>query len=242
MRQTRIYTSQPLSPADNVVLTGSASHYLARVLRSSEGDSITLFNGDGRDYIGQISEIRAKKVLVRLVESQFPDNESSLKITLVQAITRGERMDYTLQKATELGVFGIQPVTSQRVEIRLKETRLASRMKHWQGVVISACEQSGRAFVPEVSRPLSLAQWLSSPDKSPRWVLDPLATDRMSSMTKPEEAVSILVGPEGGFSAGEMDQLRSRDVKPVSLGPRVLRTETAGPAALAVLQALAGDI
>jgi 16S rRNA (uracil1498-N3)-methyltransferase len=206
-----------MSPTDNVVLTGSASHYLARVLRSSQGDSITLFNGDGKNYIGRISEIQAMKVMIRIVESQFPDNESFLKVTLVQAITRGERMDYTLQKATELGVFGIQPVTSQRVEVRLTESRLASR-------------------------PLSLARWLSVPDDSPRWVLDPLANDKMSIMARPEEAVSVLVGPEGGFSTEELDQLRDAGVKPVSLGPRVLRTETAGPAALAVLQALAGDI
>ena len=148
MRQSRIYTSQTLLPADSIELEGKASHYLTRVLRLSEGDSLTLLNGDGRDYSAEISGVRNKLVQVRLLESKKPGNESPLKINLVQAICRGERMDYVLQKATELGVFSIQPLKSQRVEVRLDETRQAKRMAHWQGVVISACEQSGRALVP----------------------------------------------------------------------------------------------
>lgn len=240
MRQSRIYTSQTLLPADSIELEGQASHYLTRVLRLSEGDSLTLFNGDGRDYSAEISGVRNKLVQVRLLESKKPGNESPLKINLVQAICRGERMDYVLQKATELGVFSIQPLKSQRVEVRLDETRQAKRMAHWQGVVISACEQSGRALVPEVKTPLSLPEWMTSTVESPSLVLDPFAENRLSDLSIALDPISILVGPEGGFTDEEMAKACANDVMPVSLGPRVLRTETAGPAAIAVLQAKTG--
>ena len=173
MRQSRIYSSQSLASTQTVELTGPASHYLARVLRVSNGDPVTLFNGDGRDYTGEILEVQRNCVIVRLGESRSAGNESPLKITLVQAISRGERMDYTLQKATELGVSCIQPLSCHRVEVRLDEKRQAKRLIHWQGVVISACEQSGRAVVPEVLPPCSLDQWLSIADKSPGWFLTP---------------------------------------------------------------------
>ena len=205
------------------------------------GDRVILFNGDGRNYPGEISEIQRQSVLVKLFDSQVPGNESPLKITLVQAISRGERMDYSLQKATELGVFCIQPVISSRVEVRLDDKRQARRLIHWQGVVISACEQSGRATVPEVNPPLSLEQWLAAVDAYPRLVLDPAAVIKMSSFSITGEAVSILVGPEGGFTDEELERVRSGGVTAVSFSPRILRTETAGPAAIAVLQAIAGD-
>lgn len=240
MRQSRIYTSQVLLTADSVELEGPASHYLTRVLRLSEGDSLVLFNGDGRDYSAEVSGITKKRVLVRLLDSRKPGNESPLKINLVQAICRGERMDYVLQKATELGVYSIQPLKSQRVEVRLDETRQAKRMKHWQGVVISACEQSGRARVPEVKTPLSLAEWITSTVQSPGLMLDPVAEKRLSDLSVAPDSISILIGPEGGFTDEEISSARANDVMPVSLGPRILRTETAGPAAIAVLQAKNG--
>jgi len=242
MRQSRVYTSQTLLAVDSVELTGSVNHYLTRVLRLAEGDSVTLFNGDGRDYSGEVCEIQRQRVLVRLVGSQNPGNESPLKITLVQAISRGERMDFSLQKATELGVFCIQPVTSHRVEVHLDERRRTKRLTHWQGVVISACEQSGRALVPEVKVPLSLSEWIVSADESPRLVLDPAAEVKMSSYSVVGSAVSVMVGPEGGFTGEEMEEIRAGGVTAVSLGPRVLRTETAGPAAIAVLQAGASSM
>ena len=240
MRQSRIYTSQVLLTADSVELEGPASHYLTRVLRLSEGDSLVLFNGDGSDYSAEVSGITKKHVLVRILGSKKPGNESPLKITLVQAICRGERMDYVLQKATELGVHSIQPLKSHRIEVRLDETRQAKRMKHWQGVVISACEQSGRARVPEVKTPLSLAEWVTSTVKSPGLMLDPVAEKRLSDVSVTLDSISILVGPEGGFTDEEISSARANDVMPVSLGPRILRTETAGPAAIAVLQAKNG--
>jgi len=242
VRKSRLYTSQPLSSLDRVELTGPASHYLLRVLRLSEGDSIILFNGDGMDYAGEICGAQRQSVLVRLTGSRCPGNESSLKITLVQAISRGERMDYCLQKATELGVFCIQPVTSRRVEVHLDKKRQIKRVAHWQGVVVSACEQSGRAFVPEVKKPLPLDEWLAGSGLSQRLVLDPVAEQKMSALSIEAGSVSVLVGPEGGFSSKEMGDIQAAGVTTVSLGPRVLRTETAGPAAIAVLQVVAGDL
>ena len=242
MRQSRIYVSQPLLSTQTVELTGAASHYLARVLRVSIGDPVTLFNGDGRDYTGEILQVQRQCIIVRLEESRLAGNESPLNITLVQAISRGERMDYTLQKATELGVSRIQPVSCDRVEVRLDEKRRAKRLAHWQGVVISACEQSGRAVVPEVLPPCSLDQWLCVADLSPRLVLDPGAQVKLSAIRVETENVSVLVGPEGGFTSSELEDMKEKGVRAVSLGPRVLRTETAGPAALAVLQMAAGAL
>jgi 16S rRNA (uracil1498-N3)-methyltransferase len=241
MRETRLYTSQALSSPGSVELTGTASHYLTRVLRKSEGDTVILFNGDGWNYSGEICEVLRQRVSIKLVGSQFPNNEAGLKITLVQAISRGERMDYSLQKATELGVYCIQPLLCSRVEVRLDEKRKTKRMAHWQGVVISASEQCGRAMVPDVTEPLSLQEWLSTSGDGSRLILDPEAKTSLSSVTVINSAVSILVGPEGGFSDEEMKQAMGHGVTAVSLGPRVLRTETAGPAAIAVLQTIAGD-
>jgi len=240
MRQSRIYTSQALLSTDIVELAGSASHYLTRVLRLSKGATVTLFNGDGRDYVAEITEIQSQRVQVRLVGSTAPDNESPLKITLVQAVCRGERMDYAMQKATELGVFCIQPLISHRVEVRLDAPRQIKRMSHWQGVVISACEQSGRAVVPEIKTPLSISDWINTADESPSLVLDPVSENKLSGISVQGDRISILVGPEGGFTDQEVETVRENGVKAVSLGPRVLRTETAGPAAIAVLQAKTG--
>jgi 16S rRNA (uracil1498-N3)-methyltransferase len=240
MRKPRIFTSQSLLSNGSVELTGSTSHYLTRVLRLSEGDCVVLFNGDGRDYSAEIIEARSQCVQVRVFENKLPGNESPLKITLVQAIGRGERMDYALQKATELGVYCIQPLISHRVGVRLDASRQAKRLKHWQGVVVSACEQSGRAFVPEVKTPLSLADWLAETDQSQRLVLEPFAKHKLMDISIAGDALDLLVGPEGGFTDDEIEAARANDVRAVSLGPRVLRTETAGPAAIAVLQAKTG--
>jgi len=240
MRQSRIYTPQPLISTDTIDLEGPASHYLARVLRLSGGDPLILFNGDGRDYSAEILAVQRHCVTVKLGVGRTIDNESPLKITLVQAISRGERMDYSLQKATELGVFCIQPINSQRVEVRLDAKRRAKRQAHWQGVVISACEQSGRAVVPEVKPPCSLDEWLAVDNATPQLILDPLAERKLSSFPVKAGDVSILIGPEGGFTRKELDGATTRGAEAVSLGPLIVRTETAGPVAVALLQAGAG--
>lgn len=241
MRQSRIFTPQPLQGQNTLVLEGAAGHYIARVLRLSKDDAITLFNGDGADYLAVISEVRSQRVRVQVTGSIAAAAESPLRITLVQAVCRGERMDYVLQKATELGVFCIQPLLSQRVEVLLDAARQEKRMLHWQGVVTSACEQSGRAIVPEVKSPLSLADWLGAADFPVSLVLDPLAGKRLSGVAIEGNPVAVLVGPEGGFTDEEVKAAREQGLQAVSMGPRVLRTETAGPAAIAVLQASSGD-
>jgi len=246
MRRSRVYTAQALASGNTVELSGSAAHYLARVLRLALADPVILFNGDGRDYAGAICAIKRDRVSVTVGDARVVDNESNLKITLVQAVSRGERMDSSLQKATELGVNCIQPVMSRRVEVRLDQKKRAKRLVHWRGVVVSACEQSGRAIVPEVKSLLTLQQWLQTRGDMPAdtnqcLVLDPLATTRLSQVAIESPAISVLVGPEGGFCNTEMEELLAGGLKAVSMGPRVLRTETAGPTAIAVLQTLSGD-
>lgn len=241
MRISRVYTEQSLAPDQSVYLDESAANYLGRSLKLRRGDSVVLFNGDGSDYAASIIELTRKSVHLE-VRSRLPGAaESALKITLVQAIGRGDRMDYSLQKATELGVFAIQPLESARVAVKLDEKRLQRRMEHWQGVVISACEQSGRAVVPGLHAPLSLEQWLSREAAGARLVLDPVGGTALSAFEFGGTDIELAVGPEGGFDEMEMAQMRARGVTPVTLGPRILRTETAGPAAIAVLQSRFGD-
>ena len=240
MRRSRLYTGQALSKGDSVSLEGPRAHYLLRVLRVSAGQPVTLFNGDGRDYRGTVESARRDSVTISLQEEREVASESSLAVTLVQGVSRGERMDLTLQKATELGVSALQPIISRRVEVKLDETRLEKRMAHWRGVVISACEQSGRAVVPELAKPMDLGAWLAEPSEARRLVLDPSGEQPMSALADPV-AVELVVGPEGGFEEEELRFMTLAGVDPVALGPRILRTETAGPAAIAALQALFGD-
>ena len=240
MRIHRVYTNQQLSPGQEVSIRDRAAHYLTRVLRATAGQAICLFNGDGHDYAAEILR-PGKTEVVLAVNSRLPAvRESRLGITVVQAISRGERMDQTLQKCTELGVRAFQPIFSERVEVRLRPGKLEKRMKHWQAVVVSACEQSGRATVPVVNAPLNFGDWLHGSESAPRWVLAPGAERSLAGMAAVDE-VELVVGPEGGFSEVELNLMTTRSIQPVSLGPRILRTETAAPAAVAVLQALAGD-
>lgn len=241
MRRSRVYTPQALAPGTTVVLDGKTGHYLARVLRLAVAAPVTLFNGNGRDYVGEIHAVGRDQVSVSITAEQVVNNESPLNITLVQAVSRGERMDYSLQKATELGVTRIQPVSSQRVEVRLDQKKQPKRLAHWQGVVVAACEQSARAVVPEVQALLPLQQWLAARGDTTCLVLDPGADTHLSQVVLKTPEVTLLIGPEGGFSEMETKQCRAAGMVPVSLGPRILRTETAGPAAIAVLQAVSGD-
>ena len=241
MRLSRVYTQQDLNAGNTVSLEGQSSHYLTRVLRLTTGNTVTLFNGNGREYAGEILEIKKQVVMVSLTGSSDPGTESPLKITLVQAISRGERMDYTVQKAAELGVYAIQPLFTSRVEVRLDDKRRAKRLAHWRGVVISACEQSGRVVVPQILEPLSLNEWLLREDREQRVVLSPDASTKLSDYEPAGEFVSVLVGPEGGFSLDEIEQVKTNGVQDFLLGPRIFRTESAGPAAIAVLQVKAGD-
>jgi 16S rRNA (uracil1498-N3)-methyltransferase len=241
VRTHRVYTDLRLAPGETITLQGKPAHYLGRVLRVTTGQTVVLFNGDGRDYVCEMSGA-GKNELALDVMTRLPARpESPLAITVVQAISRGERMDQTLQKCTELGAAAFQPLWSERVEVRLRGEKLEKRQQHWQGVVISACEQSGRAVVPEVKPAVTLQEWVREPSTVTRLVLAPDAEQGLAAVAV-ESPVELLVGPEGGFSEAELDWMTSSGALAVGLGPRILRTETAAPAAVAVLQALAGDL
>jgi len=240
LRIHRIHVSQALEPETDLVIDGPAAHYLLRVLRVTPGQPLALFNGDGHDYAAEFL-LPGKNVLHVKVLSRLPSRaESSLQITLAQAISRGERMDLTLQKCTELGVAAFQPLNTARVEVRIRPDKLEKRMDHWRQVVISACEQSGRSVIPEIREPLLLHEWLDQDSSVQRLALVPGAHSPLARFDVREQ-VEILIGPEGGFSDVELAQMERGGVQPAGLGPRILRTETAGPAAVAVLQAMFGD-
>lgn len=241
MRVSRFYTGQPLAAGQVARLDERTSHHMVRVLKVRSGDRVVLFNGDGFDYAGELSAIDGRNALVA-VDARLPAApEAPIEVTLVQSISRGERMDHSLQKSTELGVAAIQPVFSERVEVRLQGARLDKRMEHWRAVIRSASEQCGRARVPVLSPPLDLAAWVAKDFHGSKLLLDPRGEDRLSGWSPDGEGLQLLVGPEGGFSEQEYASLTASGVVAVRLGPRILRTETAGPAALAVVQALAGD-
>ena len=240
LRICRIFTEQALEPESPAVLEGDAAHYLARVLRATTGQPVVLFNGDGADYASEICSMARDRVELRVLSRLPARSESPLRITLVQGLSRGERMDLILQKATELGVAAIQPVFTARSEVRLKPDRLQRRMEHWRRVIVTACEQSGRARVPTLVDPVDVRVWAQREATGVRILLHP-GGDQQLARLQPGGAVELLIGPEGGLEDQELETLQHLGIKPVSLGPRILRTETAGPAAIAVLQAVAGD-
>lgn len=241
MRQSRVYTAQPLAPGTEITLEAEAGHYLTRVLRLRAGETLVLYNGDGNDYAAELVSARRDQVRVQVIARLPAVAESPLDLTLVQAISRGERMDYSLQKATELGVSALQPLFTERVEVRLEASRLEKRMAHWQAVIQAACGQCGRATVPVLKAPLDLEDWLQAPAPGLRLVLTPEAELSISTLDPVAAPVEFLVGPEGGLTEREHERCARSGVLAVSMGPRILRTETAGPAAIAVLQALFGD-
>lgn len=240
MRIHRVHTDHSLEPDGEVIIRDKQAHYLVRVLRVVAGQRIVLFNGDGYDYVAEVLRPGKKELYLEVVSRLPAVIEPELEITVVQAISKGDRMDQTLQKCTELGVTAFQPLFSERVEVRLKAEKLVGRLEHWRAVVISACEQSGRAVVPAVLEPLSFAEWINTASPGQRLVLAPGA-DSPLSRVKFRHPLQLVVGPEGGFSEIELGLMGSHAVQAVSLGLRILRTETAAPAAVAVIQALAGD-
>ena len=242
MRVTRLHVESPLGVGNRVTLPEAVAGHLLRVLRAQVGDACVLFNGDGNDYDARIIASGKRDAEVEITAARAAGNESPLRIVLLQALARGEKMDWILQKATELGVAAIVPVASERSEIRLDGERAAKRVAHWRSVVVSACEQSGRATIPGVAIPGSLAQAMAAlPAGVRRLLLDPQATQGMSAPGIPAAGIVLAIGPEGGWSTRDRDTLRANGFDGLRLGPRVLRTETAGIAAIAALQARHGD-
>jgi 16S rRNA (uracil1498-N3)-methyltransferase len=242
MRLTRSHVDAPLQVGNEITLPDDVTAHLLRVLRLQEGDACVLFNGDGHDYDARIATIGKREARAQVLSSRRVDNESPLRITLLQGIARGEKMDWILQKATELGVARFLPVSSDRSEVKLDAQRADKRLAHWRGIVVSACEQSGRALVPDVSAPQALAQ-AAGLRTGPGFILDPFAQASLASL-QPEtfRECTIAIGPEGGWSPRDREHLLAAGFQGLRLGPRVLRTETAGIAAIAALQARCGDL
>jgi 16S rRNA (uracil1498-N3)-methyltransferase len=241
-RSTRIYLDAPLIPGSAVELPSDAASHLAKVLRARSGDDLVLFNGDGREFVGSIESVRGSRVTARVGDGRPVDRESPIAVTLVQCLPRGDRMDFIVQKATELGVAGIVPVLSQHSVVRLRGEQLESKTAHWRAVAVSACEQCGRNRLPDITAPRKLIDYLAeSAATGLRLVLEPGPEQKLTAVN-PGGAVQIAVGPEGGFSLDELEALRISGFSHVTLGPRILRTETAAIAAVAWLQTRFGDI
>lgn len=243
MRITRCPVDLPLHPGQELDLPEDIANHLVRVMRLASGDGCILFNGDGHDYRAQLVEVGKRNARVRIEAAIAVDNESPLRITLLQGIARGEKMDLILQKSTELGVAALVPVNSERSEVRLQGERASKRLAHWNSVVASACGQSGRAVIPAVSAPANLAQACTElPADSLRLCLDPRGQWRLDTLpTVGAGGIVVAIGPEGGWSPRDLQILAEAGFSGLQLGPRVLRTETAGLAALAALQARLGD-
>lgn len=238
MRLSRFFIDAPLSLGEHE-LPEAQAHYISRVLRMAEGDALQVFDGSGQEYLGTLVEVGKKRVRVALTESFAGQIESPLQIHLGQGLSRGERMDWAIQKATELGVSEITPIFSDRCEVRLKDERADKRLQHWRQVAISACEQCGRSRVPVIHPPMLLADWIKQVPAELKLVLHPVAQP-WASHTKPA-TLAFLIGPEGGLSDAEVEQAKAGGFHAARLGPRVLRTETAPVVALAVAQQLWGD-
>lgn len=243
MRLNRVFVDQPLATGSELLLPDAAAYHVARVLRLRAGAPLVLFDGSGGDFRAAIVAVEGDRVRVSVGERSAGLRESPLAITLVQAVSRGERMDWTLQKATELGVKRIQPVLSTRSVVRLDEQQAARKLRHWQAIVGAACEQCGRSVLPEIRPPLDLARFLAeAPREGQRLVLSPTGPASLAGLASMAARVELLIGPEGGLDDAEIDAAARAGFAPVRVGPRVLRTETAGIVALAVLQALWGDL
>lgn len=242
MSKPRFYCNVKLGPGAQLNLPEQPAHHASRVLRMKPGDALVLFNGDGNNYPGEITHISKDGVKVKIGDPVITKVESSLDVTLAQAISSGDRMDFTLQKAVELGISHIQPIAAERSVTKLQGDKAERRREHWQQVVISACEQSGRASLPEVAPPTSLATWLGNLKPFElKLMLSPEGNTTLHDLAKPAGAVCILIGCEGGFSSHEQAAAESCGFSGIRLGPRVLRTETAALATLAAMQTLWGD-
>lgn len=241
MRLTRVFIEHPLHQGDEVALPAGPARHLAQVLRLTPGDPLILFNGDGYDYSCRLSTTPRGGATVVVEAVSGPEPALPLEIHLALGISKGERMDYAIQKAVELGVERLTPLFTARSQVRLDGARLQRRMEHWRGILIAACEQSGRRRLPRLDTALGLDDWLAGELGEGFFLLDPRAESSLTQVAPPTAGVGLLVGPEGGLSPRERTLAQDRGCQGVRLGPRILRTETAPLAAIAVAQALWGD-
>ncbi|RYZ98585.1 MAG: 16S rRNA (uracil(1498)-N(3))-methyltransferase [Moraxellaceae bacterium] len=240
MRIPRIYSLQPLIENSLVDLPEAQSHYLSKVLRMQNGRELIVFNGEGGEYSAEIVGISKKTVSVQLKKFSAENRQSHLQLELAIGISRGERMDWVLQKATELGVTKITPLITERTEVKLSGERADKKNQHWHQILISACEQSQRNLLPELSEPVLLENWLATCTAEYKFVLHHRDSRGLPAAIKTESVV-LLIGPEGGLSEEEITLAIQENFLPLTLGPRVLRTETAPIAAISLVQYLWGD-
>lgn len=238
----RFHCTLPLAEGAEIALPDAAAHHATRVLRLAAGDAVTLFGGDDGEFAARILRIEPRGVHVRIGAAHAAERESPLMVTLVQGLAAADRMDYAIQKAVELGVQSIQPVTTARSVARLDPSRATKRALHWRQIAIAACEQCGRNRLPHLPPLLGFEAWLAAPSRaSLRLLLAPDGDFALAGLAAPDGPIEILVGPEGGLTPDEAAAAKRRGFRTLRLGPRILRTETAGPAALAALNAQWGD-
>ena len=243
MQRHRLFIGQPITRNQYLEIDGDTAHYLTRVLRLKPGSELTVFEGNGYEYPAVITQIGKQRTVLRAGEPVLRDVESPLSVRLIQGVCRGERMDLVIQKATELGVYSIQPVITEFTVVKLKPKRAQRRLDHWRKIARSACEQCGRNRLPEIIEPVALADYLQrSSTADHRLLLDPDANSTLASLQDRVNAVDVLIGPEGGLSQTERETANTFGFAGVSMGPRVLRAETAALAALALVQARWGDL
>jgi 16S rRNA (uracil1498-N3)-methyltransferase len=236
----RIHCDMTLGPGAQFALAADAAQHVSRALRLKAGDSIVIFDGRGGEYEAALTRVDRDRVDVKLGGWRDVGREPTLAVGLAQGLPEADKMDWIIQKSVELGVAWVQPLVCERSVVRIAGERAERRAAHWQRVAIAACEQSGRNTVPEVRPILPFVAWIGTPASASRWVLDPAAPP-LTARGAPQGAVELLVGPEGGFSERERDLAATTGCESVSIGPRVLRTETAPLAALAAMHALWGD-
>ncbi len=242
--KTRLFSADALIDDSELWLTAEQARYVSRVLRLRKDDHVTLFDGQGGEFSAVIKEFVKDRVRLQVGRRRANDIESPLSIQLVQGLSRGGRMDVVVQKSTELGVHRITPVITEFSVVKLDPEKSAKRREHWLKVSQSACEQCGRNTLPEIDLPQSLHSWLTNlaDEDALKIMLDPGSTESIAKLAPAVDAVTLLVGPEGGLSNGERRQCEEQGLKAISLGPRILRTETAALAGIAVLQAYWGDL
>jgi len=240
MRIPRIFTPQLLASNSTLALAEAQSHYLSKVLRMQAGRELILFNGEGGEYRAEISAVYKKHIDVDVKEFSAENRQSHLQLELAIGVSRGERMDWVLQKATELGVTKIIPLMTERTEVKLGGERADKKMEHWQHIIISACEQCQRNLLPELSEPKIYSEWISHCDAELKFVLHH-RDNKGLPQDKTTQNIALLIGPEGGLDDSEITQAIAQGFSPLTLGPRVLRTETAPVAAISLVQYLWGD-
>ena len=244
MRTTRIFTERPIAAGTSLDLEEAPARHLRTVLRLRVGDELLLFDGSGSEFGARLGAITRNRVTAAVGERVREEPQPPLHITLVQAVAKGEHMEYALQKAVELGISRFAPVLTEYGVVRLTGERLENRRQHWRRIAIGACEQCGRAHIPEILPPRPLQEWLDESRTEPasRLTLDPTATRGLKDVAAPSGAVHCLIGPEGGLTAAEVNLARELDYLPIRFGPRILRTETAAAAVITAVQVLWGDL